>query len=320
VENVGSIKVAVKIVEKNKMNKSEQERNKDYLDRRMKVFSKFYQSYVLNSEENRMVALEYEDIEKIQKMDRRTFKSICRDIYNFCALVKLYGRGIQIDESTFYRSSIGKEIEVKEHIAQKLCDLFRGGSVRSIAFGPGSTAALCANILAEDDELPNTVVTNSLGVYDLLSGYQMINLILTGGEYKSSIHACVGSGAVDGFRSARCETSVMGLSAINKDGEMLVKYYYETDVLRQMLWSTTEKIFVVASIQKFVSRDTFPVISIKELLEKIPNVKVFIVTSPFSDLKDRDKREQAKEVADALMKIDSGQRVKIIGADDSEGE
>ncbi len=188
--------------------------------------------------------------------------------------------------------------------------------MNGLALGPGSTVLICTKVLAEEEKLPNVIVTNSLGVYDALKGYQITDLILTGGEYKAEIHACVGRGAVEGFRNARCEVSILGVSAINNDGELLVKYYDETDVLKQMLWSTSKRIFVVTSNEKFVSRDTFPVARIKELLEEINNVEIYIVTNSCKDLEDKEKQRQVKEVASTLEKIGNGKRLKIIWVDD----
>lgn len=292
----------------------------EFLKIRQAVITELYRSYVLDLKGRKNVTLEYQDIEKLWKVDRRTSKQICRHISDFCTFVELYERGIQVDRSTFFRSNLGRDHKIKVQIAHRLCELLSEYPVNSLAFGPGSTTAICAQVLAEENKLPNVVLTNSFGAYDVLRGYQTTDLILTGGKYKATIHACVGRGAVDGFRNARCEASVMGVSAINMEGQLLVKHYDETDVLKQMLWSTSERIFIVTSIQKFVSRDTFPVVKIQELLEKTSNVEVNIITNSITDLEDVEKKQQAADVTDALINIGEGKRVRIIQADGSDNE
>lgn len=45
-----------------------------------------------------------------------------------------------------------------------------------------------------------------------------------------------------GFKSARCEACIIGVSGINSNCELFVRYYEEVEVLRQIVRSATGRI------------------------------------------------------------------------------
>jgi DeoR/GlpR family transcriptional regulator of sugar metabolism len=87
----------------------------------------------------------------------------------------------------------------KASIAKLAVDMIRPGD--SILLGPGTTTQALARLLVDFPEL--TVVTNSLLVAQALMGANRIEVILTGGTLRRSIHALVGSAAEDSVRALR---------------------------------------------------------------------------------------------------------------------
>jgi DeoR/GlpR family transcriptional regulator of sugar metabolism len=282
---------------------------------RIFVFGELLQRHLSGPGPDDRVAIEYQEIEKGRHVDRRTARQICRDVADICPQVKLYERGIQVDERTYFQRNVNLERSVKESLAQRLSCEIQDHPVNAMAFGPGTSVLTCAQVLAEENRLPKVVVTNSLAVCGALSGYETSELIVTGGLYRRSIQAFVGDGAVRRFREARCEASILGVSALSIEGELLVKYPEEPEVLRQMLSSTTDRIFVVTSIEKLASRDTFPVIRIEEILEQADGQKkVTIITNSCEAIKEREKRKRAEAVVERLRTM--GDRVRLVNAAD----
>ena len=87
----------------------------------------------------------------------------------------------------------------KASIARLAVDMIRPGD--SILLGPGTTTQALAKLLVDSPEL--TVVTNSLLVAQALMGASRVEVILTGGTLRRSIHALVGPSAEESVRSLR---------------------------------------------------------------------------------------------------------------------
>jgi DeoR/GlpR family transcriptional regulator of sugar metabolism len=87
----------------------------------------------------------------------------------------------------------------KASIARLAVEMIRPGD--SILLGPGTTTLALARLLVDFPEL--TVVTNSLLVAQALMGATRVEVILTGGTLRRSIHALVGPSAEDSVRALR---------------------------------------------------------------------------------------------------------------------
>jgi DeoR/GlpR family transcriptional regulator of sugar metabolism len=87
----------------------------------------------------------------------------------------------------------------KAAIAELALSLIRPGD--SILLGPGTTTLALARLLVNSPEL--TVVTNSLLVAQALMEAPRVEVIITGGTLRRSIHALVGPAAEDSVRSLR---------------------------------------------------------------------------------------------------------------------
>jgi DeoR/GlpR family transcriptional regulator of sugar metabolism len=87
----------------------------------------------------------------------------------------------------------------KADIAQMAVEMVMPGD--SILLGPGTTTQALARLLGDVPEL--TVVTNSLLVAQALMGSNRVEVVMTGGALRRSIHALVGPAAEESVRSLR---------------------------------------------------------------------------------------------------------------------
>lgn len=102
--------------------------------------------------------------------------------------------------------------EEKAAIAERALDLISAGD--AIVLGAGTTTQALAKRLPAFRDL--TVVTNSLLVAQALVRAQGIDVVVTGGTLRGSIHALVGSAterSLAGLRTARAFISGNGLTA-----------------------------------------------------------------------------------------------------------
>lgn len=85
----------------------------------------------------------------------------------------------------------------------------------SILLGPGTTTLALARLLVNAPEL--TVVTNSLLVAQALMEAPRVEVILTGGTLRRSIHALVGPAAEDSVRSLRASQAFISGNGFTAD-------------------------------------------------------------------------------------------------------
>ncbi|GAC1655365.1 MAG: DeoR/GlpR family DNA-binding transcription regulator [Candidatus Dormibacteraceae bacterium] len=111
-----------------------------------------------------------------------------------------------------YSEKAGQAADEKAAIARLAVGMVRPGD--SIVLGPGTTTLALARLLVGCPEL--TVVTNSLLVAEALMPAPRVEVILTGGTLRRSIHALVGPAAEESLRSLRASQAFIsgnGLSA-----------------------------------------------------------------------------------------------------------
>jgi DeoR/GlpR family transcriptional regulator of sugar metabolism len=129
---------------------------------------------------------------------RRDMRAMARD----GALVRAHGGAVlpaPIGHEPSYSEKAHQAGAEKASIARLAVQLILPGD--SILLGPGTTTLALARLLADIPEL--TVVTNSLLVAQALMVATRVEVILTGGTLRRSIHALVGPAAEDSVRSLR---------------------------------------------------------------------------------------------------------------------
>ena len=101
----------------------------------------------------------------------------------------------------------------KAAIARLAVELIQPGD--SILLGPGTTTLALARLLVSSPEL--TVVTNSLLVAQALMEAPHVEVILTGGTLRRSIHALVGPAAEESVRSLRASQAFISGNGFTAD-------------------------------------------------------------------------------------------------------
>jgi DeoR/GlpR family transcriptional regulator of sugar metabolism len=111
-----------------------------------------------------------------------------------------------------YSEKAGQAAPEKAAIAEAAAGMVSAGD--SILLGPGTTTLALARLLVDVAEL--TVVTNSLLVAQALEQAPAVEVVLTGGTLRRSIHALVGPAAeqaLRGLRASRAFLSGNGITA-----------------------------------------------------------------------------------------------------------
>lgn len=129
---------------------------------------------------------------------RRDLRAMAKD----GLLVRAHGGAVlpsTIGHEPSYSEKAHQAGAEKASIARLAVDLVTPGD--SILVGPGTTTLAFARLLGDINEL--TVVTNSLLVAQALMSSQKVEVILTGGTLRRSIHALVGPAAEDSVRALR---------------------------------------------------------------------------------------------------------------------
>lgn len=101
----------------------------------------------------------------------------------------------------------------KAAIARLAASMIRPGD--SIVLGPGTTTLALARLLVHNPEL--TVVTNSLLVAQALMDAPRVEVILTGGTLRRSIHALVGPAAEESLRALRASQAFISGNGFSAD-------------------------------------------------------------------------------------------------------
>jgi len=129
---------------------------------------------------------------------RRDLRAMAKD----GLLVRAHGGAVlpsAIGHEPSYSEKAHQACAEKASIARLAIDMITPGD--SILVGPGTTTLALARLLGDISEL--TVVTNSLLVAQALMPSPKVEVILTGGTLRRSIHALVGPSAEDSVRALR---------------------------------------------------------------------------------------------------------------------
>ncbi|HEV3103831.1 MAG TPA: DeoR/GlpR family DNA-binding transcription regulator [Candidatus Dormibacteraeota bacterium] len=129
---------------------------------------------------------------------RRDLRAMAKD----GLLVRTHGGAMQpagFGHEPSYSEKARQAAVEKGAIARLALEMIRPGD--SIVLGPGTTTLALARLLVQCPEL--TVVTNSLLVAQALMDAPRVEVILTGGTLRRSIHALVGPATEESVRALR---------------------------------------------------------------------------------------------------------------------
>ncbi|MHC4171379.1 MAG: DeoR/GlpR family DNA-binding transcription regulator [Planctomycetota bacterium] len=243
--------------------------------------------------------LKYKDAEKALHVDRKTARSVLRDIADISADIVIVSDGIRVGRDTYYHKHARIAREAKDKMANKFASLIPPNV--TLACSPGTTVSYCVRRLIEERQY-HVIVTNNIGVLDMLARSDIANLVFTGGEYVSAIHACVGNDAVEAFNRAKCQAALIGVSGISESGELFVRHSPEVGVLYQIVQSVTHLIYIVADLRKFLQPDTWRFARIPQLCTEKLNLEIYLITCPDKSL-NKDELAHVTKVVKALQKM-----------------
>lgn len=135
---------------------------------------------------------------------RRDLRAMARD----GLLVRTHGGALLqagLAHEPSYSDKATRAAAEKASIARLAAAMVRPGD--SIVLGPGTTTFAVARLLVDSPEL--TVVTNSLLVAQALMPAAHVEVILTGGTLRRSIHALVGPAAEESLRALRASQAFL---------------------------------------------------------------------------------------------------------------
>jgi len=131
-------------------------------------------------------------------------------------LVRTHGGAIRpsgVGHEPSYSEKAQQAGAEKAAIARLALEMIRPGD--SIVLGPGTTTLALARLLVHSPEL--TVVTNSLLVAQALMEAPRVEVILTGGTLRRSIHALVGPATEESVRALRASQAFISGNGFTVD-------------------------------------------------------------------------------------------------------
>lgn len=243
--------------------------------------------------------LKYQDAEKVLNVNRKTARLVLRDIADISADIVVVSDGIRAGRDTYYHKHARISRDAKDKMANRFASLIPQNV--TLACSPGTSVAYCVRRLIEERQY-HVIVTNNMGVLDMLARSDIANLVFTGGEYAPAIHACVGTDAVEAFNRAKCQAALIGVSGISESGELFVRHSPEVGVLYQIVQSVTNLIYIVADLRKFLQPDTWRFARIPQLYAEKSDIEICLITCPDKSL-NKHQLAHAKKVAQALQKM-----------------
>jgi DeoR/GlpR family transcriptional regulator of sugar metabolism len=135
----------------------------------------------------------------------------------------------------------------------------------SIIVGPGTTTQALARLLGEIPEL--TVVTNSLLVTQALMSSTRVEVVMTGGTLRRSIHALVGPAAEESVRALRASKAFISGNGISPDRGLSTP---------SPLVAATDRAFAAAAQQVIVLAD-YTKIGVDTMCQTVPTSRIHTV-------------------------------------------
>ena len=165
----------------------------------------------------------------------------------------------------------------------------------SILLGPGTTTLALARLLVNSPEL--TVVTNSLLVAQVLMDAPHVEVILTGGTLRRSIHALVGPATEETVRTLRASQAFISGNGFTADRGLSTP---------SPLVAATDRAFAAAAQQVVVLAD-YTKIGEETMCQTVPSARVHILIT--------DSRARPADL-DAIRAAGVEVRVAEVGNDD----
>ena len=154
-----------------------------------------------------------------------------------------------LDQELSHSEKSTVQMKEKKQIAQHAATLIKDGE--TIFLGPGTTIELLANFLKGRKI---RVITNSYPVFEILVNYEEIDIILSGGEYRSNTGAFVGSIANSILNKLKFTKSFISCNGVHN--EDISTYSTEEGEAQEIALNNSRDKFLLVDNKKF-NRDDF---------------------------------------------------------------
>lgn len=139
--------------------------------------------------------------------------------------------------------------EEKARIAARTAELIENGS--SLFINIGTTTEACAEALINHKDL--LVITNNMNVANLLRPCPEIEVMIIGGFVRHSDGAIIGETAIDFINQFRVDCAIIGISAIEENGE-LMDYDLREVKVAQAIMNNARNVILVSDSSKFTRK------------------------------------------------------------------
>lgn len=199
-------------------------------------------------------------------------------------------------EPTYSEKASQAAVE-KAAIARLAVGMVRAGD--SIVLGPGTTTLALARLLVDFPEL--TVVTNSLLVAQALMPASRVEVILTGGTLRRSIHALVGPAAEESLRSLRASQAFISGNGLTAERGLSTPSPLVAAADRA-LGAAAQQIVVLADNTK---------VGLETMCQTVPLAQISILIT--DDLADPDQVAAIRESGVDVRVAEVGSRLASVG-------
>ena len=174
-----------------------------------------------------------------------TPQTIRKDLNDLCErghLQRVHGGAVLASGLTNMAYNARRQLaaDAKRLIGKTVASLIPNNA--SILINIGTTTEQVAFALRGKREL--MVITNNINVINILAGYTDIKAVVAPGTYRHADGGVVGEAAVDFIRQFKVDFSVIGASAIDRDGSLLDFDYQEVKVARAIIENSRHTILV----------------------------------------------------------------------------
>lgn len=174
-------------------------------------------------------------------------------------LIRTHGGAI-LKEKRIYDSQqpFTKRIKVhrdsKEKLALRALDYIKAND--RICILSGSTMEILCQEIPED--LPLTIVTNSINAAHHFAFYRNVNLIVAGGQLRANSFALVGSLTRETLAKTHIDKAFLGVNGVDEEGNIYSSSVVECDLIEE-LCQTDAQLFVLADESKLFHSDLVPI-------------------------------------------------------------
>jgi DeoR family fructose operon transcriptional repressor len=170
-----------------------------------------------------------------------------------------------------YRSSIRKNPEEKQKIAQKAASMISPNDI--IYIGEGTTASMVVRFV--EPAMPFSIFTNNIGV---ISEFEMVSiaaeLVLLPGTYNPMTHALAGPLAIEMIQQVNATKVFLGADGISLSAGLSTPDLEIAVIERSMIQQTRGQVIVMANHPKFGLVAEMSIVPLKHIDILITNRKI----------------------------------------------